>query len=189
MQAFGGFAFLFGARDQVWTGTPKGWSLSTLTLLCYPRKMKMRGDYIKKVRVVKFLHSSRVKNLQIFSWTIYFNFSSLSSIFSFIHLYIWVWSEMSFNDISLEPLPFVNTTTFPFQNILCTNHWFCSTKSIFSNKILLIFLYIIPRYAKIRVFCKIYNVTINRKSTSNLKCFFYRSGSIIFHWKRDKTAL
>lgn len=39
--------FRYGARDQVWTGTPKGWSLSTLTLLCYPRKCSnVREEYM-----------------------------------------------------------------------------------------------------------------------------------------------
>ena len=38
-----------GAGDQVRTGTPKGWSLSTLTLLCYPRTLRLlskHGDCI-----------------------------------------------------------------------------------------------------------------------------------------------
>ncbi len=46
--------FVFGAGDQVWTGTPKGWSLSTLTLLCYPRKKCSMSIWMQS-ETVKFI--------------------------------------------------------------------------------------------------------------------------------------
>ena len=41
--------FYYGAGNRVWTDTPKGWSLSTLALLCYPRLCDVRGALYEKL--------------------------------------------------------------------------------------------------------------------------------------------